>query len=266
MPIYINFKSVALQFFLVFLGILFIAFFILGGWLEGLIKDLYIEREKTSLALDVQTHAGKLLEPQLFVSGDDKASQERFEIFFDSIRTPDIVRIKVWNAESRIIFSDEQTIIGKSFPDDEALQSALSGNIEAHIEEPTAPENIGETAYKETSLLEVYIPVYFGNSARPAGVIEKYLNLDEMNALISKIRASLIIIMFVLIIGIFSAAWLLFRFMIQGRLAYLVQKTEDRALELERDNKIMVGRELKMMELKKELAELKKGAKNGNES
>lgn len=66
-----------------------------------------------------------------------------------------LVRVKIWDADGRIVYSDEPRLIGKVFElDDEALE-VIAGTLEseAEISDLTAPENLLET---ETKLLEVY--------------------------------------------------------------------------------------------------------------
>lgn len=300
-------KSIAFKFFLVLSGILLLVLFVFGLWIDNLIKNTEVEHARTVIAGDIQKHARDLLESQSFVFGSEQASRERFTYFFNVIRTSEIVRIKVWNTESRVIFSDEESIIGKSFPDDEELGESLKGNVVAVIQKPTKPENVGEAGYAQ--LLEEYVPVYFGDNAQLAGVVEVYFNLDKINNLLAKIRTLIFIAMVFIAVSVFAAVWFLFWFLVRKRLVLLVraaheiaggnlemrvaekgqdeiselaaafnfmvaklkglyegleQKVRDRTKELEKDNKLMVGRELKMVELKKEIESLKKLVKNGD--
>jgi len=300
-------KSIALKFFTVLLAILLFAFLVFYLWLDNLVKNSQIEQSKNVIATDIQTHARQFLEPQLFIFDNAQSSRSRFVKFMNDIRTSEIVRIKIWDLESRVIFSDDESIIGKIFPEDEALKASLGGLVKAAIQKPTTQENAGESGYGE--LLEEYIPVYFGTSSRPVGSIEIYYTLHDLNTLLLKIRRFIFVASVLVIASIISAAWLLFRILVRGRLALLVnaahevaggnldlqvpvvgrdeigeltgafnfmtsklkesyegleRKVLDRTAELEKDNKLMIGRELKMIELKKELEELKNVIEKNN--
>lgn len=295
------FKSIITKFFLVLLGVLILAVFIADLLIGDPIKNAQIERRKITLARDVHMHVNQFLEPRSFVFGSEQSSPESFTDFFDSIMTPDVFRIKIWDTDSRVIFSDDRSIIGKKFPDDKELVSSLGGNVEVVIQDATSPENAGEIGHGQ--FFEEYVPVYFGGNASPAGVVEIYSNLDEVYALISKIRTIISLAMFCAALGAFLIIWFLFQLLVrkrfnllleatneiaegnlkirvavkgddeignlavafnsmavklEGSYADLEQKIEERTEQLNRENRLMVNRELKMVELKKEIEELKK--------
>jgi methyl-accepting chemotaxis protein len=255
----------------------------------------------------VQHYARESMVPQSFVFGSDQASQEKFTRLFNDVQALDVVRVKVWDRESRVIYSDDESIIGKYFPENEELRESLDGKVLAEIQEPIKPENVKEVGY--TQLLEVYVPIYFEGNSQPSGIIETYFNLDEVNNLISKIRIIIFISMFIIIASVFISVWILFWFLVRKRLALIVQmsrkiaggdlearvemkgrdeigelatafntmsaklkelymgleqKVRDRTKQLESDNKMMIGRELRMVELKKEIENLKKRVNDGN--
>lgn len=295
------FKSILFKFHLLLLGILLLSFFIFSIWLNNLIRDSQIEQAKTNVTRDIQMHAKTSLQPQSFEFGSQESSPEIFKNFFSKIQTSDIVQINAWDTESRVIFSDYQQNIGKIFANNDVLRSAIGGVVKTVIMEPNQQENVELLGY--TQLLEVYVPIYFGSSARPIGVIEAYYNMDGVNQLLSKIRWSLLTDSLIVIAIIFTTEWVLFWFLVRKRLAVLIkaahevaggnmdvhaevdgkdeigeyaeifnsmasklnesyegmeQRIQDRTRELEKENKIMVGRELKMIELKKEIEDLKK--------
>lgn len=263
-------------------------------------QNSQIERSKAVVAGFIQTHALRSLTPQSFVFIDKQVSAETFTTFLQEIKTPDMVRFKVWDSDYRVIYSDYEPIIGQKFPENKELRQALSGNVSAWIGVPNDDENIGELQYEE--LLEVYIPIVFNDSTLPVGAIETYFDLKAVNILLAKIKMLIFIGVFFVVAIIFMLAWFLFRYLIRSRLTVLVQaaheiaggnlgvqvkikgtdeindlaeafnymasklnemyeglecKVKDRTQELAKENKLMVGRELKMIELKKEIEELK---------
>jgi two-component system NarL family sensor kinase len=70
-----------------------------------------------------------------------------------------LVRVKLWNADGRIVYSDEPRLIGQQFPlgaeEREALQR--QGSSASEVSDLSRPENKFEIPYKK--LLEVYVGV-----------------------------------------------------------------------------------------------------------
>lgn len=66
-----------------------------------------------------------------------------------------LVRMKIWTADGRIIYSDESRLIGERFELDEDAEVALTGEVpQAHVSSLSGAENRFETA--GSRLLEVY--------------------------------------------------------------------------------------------------------------
>ena len=86
---------------------------------------------------------------------------------------PEVVRVKVWDRDATVLWSDEAKLIGKRFPDNRELREALAGRVTVEIEELTG----GEHAYERkrfSRLAEVYVPIFAREGGQVIGVVEVY--------------------------------------------------------------------------------------------
>lgn len=68
------------------------------------------------------------------------------------------VRVKIWDASGRIVYSDEPRLIGQTFPLGANEQDALRSNtVDSYVSDLTRPENRFERSFGK--LLEVYLPL-----------------------------------------------------------------------------------------------------------
>ena len=78
---------------------------------------------------------------------------------------PSIVRVKIWDASGRIVFSDDRSLIGLHFPLEQAQQRALlTSRSAAHLSELEGAENRDERQFGK--LLEVYLGVKTSSGQR----------------------------------------------------------------------------------------------------
>jgi signal transduction histidine kinase len=104
------------------------------------------------------TIAHGTIEPALhrgLVEGDPDA----LAVLDDSIRryvlSGDVVRVKLWTAGGRIVYSDEPRLIGRSYRlDEEELHAIRTGQTAANVSDLSAPENGYERQFGK--LLQVY--------------------------------------------------------------------------------------------------------------
>jgi hypothetical protein len=86
--------------------------------------------------------------------------------------TENLARIKIWNAAHVVVYSDDHRLIGHGFSAAHDLADALKGqsnNADIVTPQPNA-ETASEAGLGE--LVEVYVPLRFVASGRPAGAIE----------------------------------------------------------------------------------------------
>jgi two-component system NarL family sensor kinase len=94
------------------------------------------------------------------------------------LRSP-VVRVKLWDASGRIVYSDEPRLIGSRYPlGDDELATLRGNGVEAGISDLSAPENRYERPRRK--LLEVYMPVHTP-SGRPL-LFETYLRFSDVAA------------------------------------------------------------------------------------
>jgi diguanylate cyclase (GGDEF)-like protein len=88
----------------------------------------------------------------------------------------DLARIKLWNNKGTIVYSDDHALIGTRPGESEDLESALAGRPDAAS--VLTPSRSSETASEVGlgRLVEVYVPLRFRFSERPAGAFEIYLS------------------------------------------------------------------------------------------
>jgi two-component system NarL family sensor kinase len=103
--------------------------------------------------------ARTVIEPGLrdgLLTGDPAAIATLDEVVETSrIMSGDRVRIKLWTAQGRVVYSDERRLIGQTFTfNDDKAQTLAGGDPVAEISDLSGPENIYERG--EGPLFEVY--------------------------------------------------------------------------------------------------------------
>lgn len=232
------FKNLSITTKFLFWGIIIfvsLAFFF-ALFASNTIERLMIGQTKDSIIDFTRLHAGNNLKPENFSLGA-VGNEDIFTNFFKQINTKNVLRIKVWDKEANIVFSDDKSIVGKNFSGDEELNEAMEGNVEAEIQEPVKPENIAEKGYGQ--LLEIYVPVFFSGDSRPAGIIEIYYKLDEVNKLIKEARLK-ILTSAVLSVFIFTFfIWIFLRRIIKDPILKL-EKTADKIAKGDLDKRVLI--------------------------
>ncbi|MGY1603521.1 sensor histidine kinase [Geodermatophilus sp. SYSU D00815] len=109
-------------------------------------------RETTDLLAEL------FIEPNLdgLLTRDRDAMTALDTVAAGPLREADVVRIKIWDADSRVVYSDARRLIGHSYPlSEEKLALLRSGGTLAEISSLREEENVFETPQEER-LLEVY--------------------------------------------------------------------------------------------------------------
>jgi diguanylate cyclase (GGDEF)-like protein len=78
-------------------------------------------------------------------------------------------RVKVFDADGRVVYADDRRLIGEVEAGDDALARALRGVTVAALERGIADDGAGSRT------LEVYTPLQLADAAAPAGALEIYL-------------------------------------------------------------------------------------------
>jgi HD-GYP domain-containing protein (c-di-GMP phosphodiesterase class II) len=121
-----------------------------------------------------------------------------------------IFRIKVWNRDGTILWSDKPELVGKNFRDNTSFQKAMRGEVNAEHKRPERSENVTEQG--QGIVLEIYTPVLRNGSV--AGVIELYeagrdlsLKIDESTGIIRKVVLASGGFLYLLLFGIYYGAY-----------------------------------------------------------
>jgi signal transduction histidine kinase/ActR/RegA family two-component response regulator len=100
---------------------------------------------------------------------------------------PEVVRVKVWDRNATVLWSDEPRLIGQRFPDNDELKEALAGEVSVEIKTLAGREHAYErTTY--TTLAEVYVPIVSKTTGQVVGVVEVYKSPLRLLAAIQRAR------------------------------------------------------------------------------
>src|SRR4051794_32400367 len=111
--------------------------------------------------------------------GDPKAIAQMDRVVRSRLLSGDVVRVKLWDANGRIVYSDEHRLIGfRTQLGDDDLEALREGKTDAEVSDLSRPENRFERPHKK--LLEVYLGV-----KTPAGrrlLFETYQRFSSISA------------------------------------------------------------------------------------
>lgn len=124
--------------------------------------------------------ADALVEPALtdaLVAGDPEAAAGMDAVVTDHVLSTSIARVKIWDADGRVVWSDEDRLVGQVFPlTEEDLEALASDGVEAEVSDLEEPENVYER--DEGRLLEAYRAVRTVEGT-PL-LLEVYFRYDEV--------------------------------------------------------------------------------------
>jgi diguanylate cyclase (GGDEF)-like protein len=141
------------------------------------------------------------------------------------LQSAGVTRIKLWNRDGRIVYSDDRALVNRKFPPSTELGDALRGEIASEVSHLTKAENVAERA--DGQLLEVYVPLRIHGSV--AGAFEIYL---PYHSVLASIRQDLVRLGLALAIGLLLLWATLFRLVASASRRLRRQSEENRHLAL----------------------------------
>ncbi len=104
------------------------------------------------------------LEPAIdsgLVSGDPQSRARVDRIVRQQVLGSEVVRVKIWTPDGRIVYSDEPRLIGAQYPlDEDELEALETRQGDAELSDLSEPENRFDRGHGD--LLEVYLPIHAG--------------------------------------------------------------------------------------------------------
>lgn len=161
------------------LSIVILVSLVLSVLVSEQLRETALQREINVNANFIMTQAHLNLGPEDFTPNSFEEKEKIFSNFFAGVDTSEIIRIKVWSTDGTILFSNDKSIVGQNFWDNEHFQESLGGQISAEIKAPEKAENVAEKGYAQ--LMEIYVPIT-GDDGDVFGIIETYTSLDNVNA------------------------------------------------------------------------------------
>jgi signal transduction histidine kinase len=132
-----------------------------------------LEREWQATAQLVRAGVKDYLTEEDFTTKDRKSVGHKFEALLRHlVRVPEIVRFKVYNDKGVVIWAEDKKLVGKSFADNQSIQSALQGRVVANSDALTRQEN--------ASAVEVYVPIYLDKPSELLGVFETHRRSESI--------------------------------------------------------------------------------------
>ncbi len=150
--------------------------------IPGLVERYLLEAEATSIQETVDQIAGSIDSDGSLTEADFAQLQIDVE---HTLLGREIVRVKIWDDSGTIVFSDEERLIGTTYPMTEDLLAAFSGALIYEDPDLTRPENQYERSLGD--LREYYVPVDSGTQGVDV-VFEVYEVADKLVDTVADIR------------------------------------------------------------------------------
>ncbi|MDM9625332.1 sensor histidine kinase [Rhizobium sp. S152] len=202
--------SLAQQFIVAGAIVLVIGMVLIGLWVTTRIEDAAVRNSAAATALYVDGIIAPLT--QEMASGaalSESAQQLLKETLQRGALRSRLFSFKLWRPDGTVIFSTEQTLVGRKFRVGTGLTTALAGGIHARFDDLHADENKLERDSRQT-LLEIYSPIREAWSGDVIGVAEFYERADDLSAelrsarlqswlVVASVTAGMLVLLFVIV-------------------------------------------------------------------
>jgi signal transduction histidine kinase len=148
---------------------------------------VYIQQELEQLALR-QAAESAAEQVDLFLNPNLKSAdlagpldparyQEIATLMGKVLEDQHIVRVKIWNRDGLLVYSDEKELVGRYFQVDTDVQQSLDGQMTMNVSSLDKKENVLEKGRFGPQLLEIYVPLRIHDSTQISGSYEIYHDL-----------------------------------------------------------------------------------------
>ncbi|MCG2807025.1 MAG: hypothetical protein L6413_01995 [Coriobacteriia bacterium] len=120
----------------------------------------------------------------------------------DTADNGSVTRVKIWNPQGVVVYSNAKKLIGQSPGIDDDLRAALSGRTVSEVSDLGKQENLDERK-RFGKLLEAYVPLRLAGSSEIVGAYEIYSTVDQLESRIDRIRQTVAVGVF----GSFAALY-----------------------------------------------------------
>jgi hypothetical protein len=170
--------SLLLQFSVISL-VLMIAIGLILGWnLTNYFQQAAINQQRDAIRDVVPPIIGDHITDDVLTNGAHDASYKEIELALGSLGGSGLVRVKIWNREGEVVYSDDPKLIGQSYPVTDELAETLAGLTVADLSPLEKAENVEERGFGE--LLEVYTPLRQAGNPDVVGAFEGYYDITDL--------------------------------------------------------------------------------------
>jgi putative nucleotidyltransferase with HDIG domain len=194
-----------------------VVFGIAFGWLgSNAFEQSTIERARKETAEIVLQHVTALFSEEDFLR--PKTGDEYAEFSLKATAIPlgtNIKKLTFWNRDRVVVWSHDRELVGQAFNENAALSRALGGEVAAELatESELAEKYHGNGSTPGEEVLELYVPVTYGDPHAVPGVVEVYEDEGPLLASIARhnrflwlILVSGFSLLFLVLYGIVSKA------------------------------------------------------------
>jgi signal transduction histidine kinase len=176
------------RFMIAALVILFLGMLGIGAWVEQQIVTGVIHRTGATTALYVDSFISPNVQ-ELAVSTDllPEHVDALGRLLHDTPMGRQIVALKIWDTRGRVLYSNDRTAVGGTFPMGEGLLRARLGDVVSKVStlDQAENQNLGQ---QYDHLLEIYSPVWRSGTDQVIAVAEFYQSTEALEREIGAIQ------------------------------------------------------------------------------
>ena len=185
------FRSLTLtrQFLVASFPILLAGMLAIGLYVEREIEQGVVKRIAEVQSLYVDSLVAPHLETLLASDHLDPARRAELDaLFVDTPLGKKIVAFVLWRPDGRVMYSNRPELVGRQFPVEDDLATALRGEVYTHIlDRRRQPHEFALSSWPER-LIETYAPVHAEALGRVLGAAEFYQTTDELDEAMTAAR------------------------------------------------------------------------------
>jgi two-component system, NtrC family, sensor histidine kinase HydH len=153
---------------------------------QMMLRDATVTAEFLNSVVQVENASGYFLN-----DGNGHAEQDIKELLIHVGRLPDVFRANVYSQDGTILWSSDEEMVGKSFPDNDELTGAMQGELDPElnvVDRGAKDEHVGFPD-SIVEFIEYYIPIRAADGVAVVGAVEVYKAPETLLASIRRVRS-----------------------------------------------------------------------------